>query len=63
MKKPSKLLRALSAVGIVTGIIVGQSAVDTSFAARFKDADDKGRPDIFGEPGKPDIGPPGQYEG
>lgn len=32
-------------------------------AARFKDKGDKGRPDSFGPPGPPDIGPPGQYEG
>jgi hypothetical protein len=29
-------------------------------AARFKGSDDKGRPDVFGPPGKPDIGPPGR---
>ncbi len=32
-------------------------------AARFKDKNDKGRPDVFGPPGKPAIGPPGHYEG
>ena len=32
-------------------------------AARFKSRDDKGRPDKFGPPGKPDIGPPGHYDG
>ena len=29
-------------------------------AARFKDRDDHGRPDLFGEPGRPAIGAPGQ---
>lgn len=29
-------------------------------AARFKDKDDHGRPDLFGSPGPPVIGPPGQ---
>jgi hypothetical protein len=29
-------------------------------AARFKDLDDHGRPDLFGPPGKPVIGPPGK---
>ena len=32
-------------------------------ASRFKGPGDKGRPDVFGPPGKPDIGPPGHYEG
>jgi hypothetical protein len=32
-------------------------------ASRFKDKGDKGRPDSFGAPGKPDIGPPGHYAG
>jgi len=27
----------------------------------FKGPDDKGRPDLFGPPGRPVIGPPGQY--
>ena len=31
--------------------------------ARFKDRTDHGRPDAFGPPGRPEIGPPGQYEG
>jgi hypothetical protein len=29
-------------------------------ASRFKGPGDKGRPDVFGPPGKPVIGPPGQ---
>lgn len=29
-------------------------------ASRFKEPGDKGRPDIFGAPGKPEIGPPGK---
>ena len=29
-------------------------------ASRFKGPGDKGRPDIFGPPGKPVIGPPGK---
>jgi hypothetical protein len=29
-------------------------------ASRFKEPGDKGRPDIFGAPGKPVIGPPGK---
>jgi hypothetical protein len=29
-------------------------------ASRFKEPGDKGRPDIFGSPGKPVIGPPGK---
>lgn len=29
-------------------------------ASRFKEPGDKGRPDIFGPPGKPVIGPPGK---
>ena len=29
-------------------------------ASRFKEPGDKGRPDKFGPPGKPVIGPPGQ---
>lgn len=62
MNKPSKLLSALAAVGIAVGISVGVGS-DPSFAAKFKDPGDKGRPDIFGPPGKPVIGPPGQYEG
>ncbi len=32
-------------------------------ASRFKGPGDKGRPDKFGPPGKPDIGPPGHYAG
>ena len=38
------------------------SAFDT-LASRFKPPGDSGRPDIFGPPGKPVIGPPGHYEG
>lgn len=29
-------------------------------AARFKEKGEKGRPDLFGDPGVPDIGAPGQ---
>ena len=32
-------------------------------ASRFKEPGDTGRPDIFGPPGPPEIGPPGQYPG
>jgi len=40
---------------------VRQTQKDSSvlLAARFKDRSDKGRPDIFGDPGVPAIGPPG----
>ena len=40
----------------VRGIVEGET-----LAARFKDKGEKGRPEAFGAPGKPDIGPPGQY--
>jgi hypothetical protein len=30
-------------------------------AGRFKDKGERGRPDSFGPPGRPDIGPPGLY--
>ncbi len=71
MKKPSKLLQALAAAGVVAGVTisgVGQAEAkshkaDSAFASRFKEPGDHGRPDIFGPPGKPVIGPPGQYEG
>jgi hypothetical protein len=71
MKRPSKLLQALAAAGVVAGVSVGSveraaakaDQVDTAFASRFKQPGDHGRPDIFGPPGKPVIGPPGQYEG
>ena len=39
------------------------SAAFDILASRFKEPGDKGRPDSFGPPGKPDIGPPGHYEG
>jgi hypothetical protein len=32
-------------------------------ASRFKAPGERGRPDIFGPPGPPEIGPPGQYSG
>lgn len=32
-----------------------------TFSRGFKDSGDKGRPDFFGPPGKPQFGPPGQY--
>lgn len=43
----------------------GDSACDAfdALAARFKDKSDHGRPDSFGPPGRPDIGPPGHYAG
>ena len=68
MKKPSKLLQALAAAGIAAGVTVGSVEVaaaksDKAFGSRFKAPGDQGRPDIFGPPGKPVIGPPGQYEG
>lgn len=42
-----------------------ESAGDAFYllASRFKGPGDKGRPDSFGPPGKPDIGPPGHYAG
>lgn len=71
MKKPSKLLQALAAAGVAAGVTVTSVEIaaakaqksDTTFASRFKGPGDTGRPDIFGPPGKPVIGPPGQYEG
>ena len=39
------------------------SAAFDILASRFKGPGDKGRPDKFGPPGKPDIGPPGHYAG
>lgn len=32
-------------------------------ASRFKAPGERGRPGIFGPPGPPEIGPPGQYSG
>ncbi|MGD9740797.1 MAG: hypothetical protein AB7O56_03440 [Bauldia sp.] len=70
MKKPSKLLQALAAAGVAVGIAAGSGSALADPPAwahgpgsKFKPPGDTGRPDIFGPPGKPDIGPPGQYEG
>jgi hypothetical protein len=43
----------------------GQYAPDAfmQLAAKFKDKGDHGRPDKFGNPGPPEIGPPGHYGG
>jgi hypothetical protein len=38
------------------------AAFDT-LASRFKPPGDHGRPDLFGPPGPPEIGPPGHYQG
>jgi hypothetical protein len=38
----------------------GESGQSNGGNGRFKDEDDTGRPDMFGDPGVPDIGPPGQ---
>lgn len=77
--KSRKLLSALAAAGIaahtvgVSGAMahpsghghqVSQSHHDFDHkASRFKGPGDWGRPDIFGGPGRPDIGPPGHYGG
>jgi hypothetical protein len=37
-----------------------QQPVVVHVASRFKEAGDKGRPDLFGLPGEPVIGPPGK---
>jgi hypothetical protein len=37
-----------------------QEELSYQVAARFKDPGQKGRPDLFGEPGPPVIGPPGR---
>ncbi|MCW5713420.1 MAG: hypothetical protein KIT43_02730 [Bauldia sp.] len=69
MKKSSKLLQALAAAGVAASVTMGgvgsasAAKPDSTFASRFKEPGDTGRPDIFGPPGKPVIGPPGQYEG
>jgi hypothetical protein len=40
---------------------VGDAVVLLAKGGPFKGPGDKGRPDLFGPPGKPVIGPPGQY--
>jgi hypothetical protein len=41
----------------------GSEAKSGGNGSRFKPAGDQGRPDLFGPPGTPVIGPPGQYDG
>lgn len=68
MNRPSKLLQAFTAVGIAAGVTLGGVEVaaatpDKAFGSRFKPPGDHTRIGLFGLPGKPVSGPPGQYEG
>ena len=42
---------------------VGDAIILLAKGGPFKGPGDKGRPDLFGPPGPPVIGPPGQYFG
>lgn len=65
--KSRKLIAALAAAGVTIGTAGTASAKPNDIfdvhASAFKEPGDKGRPDIFGAPGKPEIGPPGLYQG
>jgi len=45
---------------VLLDLVQKKPVVGYQVAARFKDSDDQGRPDLFGDPGKPVIGPPGK---